>query len=365
MGDKFCDSVCPSRKKVLILFPIMESLLNENQIEQLRQLVSQSQHTVVCCHVNPDGDAVGSVLAIVHCLRRLGQEATAIVPTPFPDFLDWMPGADDIVVYSKQVEEAKLLIEKADLFVVADLNDPSRLADMQECVMGNPAPKILIDHHLDPFDFCQLNVSHPELCATCEILCHLFWQLGEMDRLTPEEATCLYAGMMCDTGGFTYASNRPVIYECISLLLSRGIDKDKIYRNVFWTSTPNRLKLMGYMLFVKMKVLRKMNTCIMTLTNEERYRFGSKNGDTEGFVNLPLQIMGMRLSIFLNEDTEHPEVVRVSLRSVDDFPCNEMAAQFFNGGGHKNASGGRLQCTMEEAVRVAQKAIQAYSALLK
>lgn len=365
MEDKFPISVCPSRRKMLILFPIMESLLNENQIEQLRQLVSQSQHTVVCCHVNPDGDAIGSVLAIAHCLRRWGHEVTVVVPNPFPDFLNWMPGVGDILVYSKQVEEAKPLIEQADLFIIADLNDPSRLAELSEPVMGNPAPKIMIDHHLDPFDFCQLTISHPELCATSEILCHLFWQLGEMDKLTYEEATCLYTGMMCDTGGFIYASNRPVIYECISLLLAHGIDKDKIYRNVFWTSTPNRMKLMGYLLHVKMQVLRKMNTCIMTLTNEERRQFGSKNGDTEGFVNLPLQILGMRLSIFLNEDTENPGVVRVSLRSVDDFPCNEMSARFFNGGGHKNASGGRLQCSMEEAVRVAQKAIQAYSALLR
>jgi len=343
----------------------MEALLNQNQIELLHKLVLQSQHTVICGHVNPDGDAVGSTLAIAHYLRRLGHEATIVLPSPFPDFLDWMPGSEGILVFSKQAEAVEDLVKQADLFIIADLNDPSRLSGLSELVMNNPAPKILIDHHLDPLDFCQLTISHPELCATSEVLCHLLWQLGEIDKLTKEEATCLYAGMMCDTGAFTYASSRPVIYECISHLLSRGIDKDKIYRNVFWTSSPNRLKLMGYMLYMNMTVLRKMNACIMTLTNEERNKFGTKNGDTEGFVNLPLQILGMRLSIFLNEDTENHDVVRVSLRSVDDFPCNEMSARFFNGGGHKNASGGRLQCSMEEAVRIAQKAIQAYSSLLK
>ncbi len=352
-------------KKCLFCSLIMETLLNQDQIGLLKNLVSQSQHTVICGHVNPDGDAVGATLAIAHCLHRLGHEATIVLPNPFPDFLDWMPGANGICLYSKQTEEAESLIKQADLFIIADLNDPTRMAGLSESVMNNPAPKILIDHHLDPHDFCLLTISHPELCATCEVLCHLLWQLGEIDNLTQEEATCLYAGMMCDTGAFTYASSRPVIYECISRLLSRGIDKDKIYRNVFWTWSPNRMKLMGYMLHVKMMVLRKMNTCIMPLTNEERYNFGTKNGDTEGFVNLPLQILGMRLSIFLNEDTENSGVVRVSLRSVDDFPCNEMAARFFNGGGHKNASGGKLQCSMDEAIRVAQKAIQAYASLLK
>ena len=169
--------------------------------------------------------------------------------------------------------------------------------------------------------------------------------------------------MMTDTGAFTYASNRPEIYELISILLSCGIDKDKIYRNIFFTYSPNRMKLMGYLLYVKLDVWKKAHTSIMTFTNAERRRFGALNGDTEGFVNLPLQILGMKLSIFLREDTEHP-CIRVSLRSVDDFPCNERAAEFFGGGGHKNAAGGEFWGTMDEAVALAKKAVQKYMNIL-
>ena len=171
--------------------------------------------------------------------------------------------------------------------------------------------------------------------------------------------------MMCDTGAFTYNSNRAVVYECISYLLNRGIDKDRIYRNVFWTYSLARMRLTGYLLYVKMEVLSELHASIITLTNQERKMFSVKNGDTEGIVNMPLQMCGMRLSVFLSEDTEHAGVVKVSLRSVDDFPCNDMSARFFNGGGHKNASGGRLYCSMDEAVQKVREAIKSYANLLK
>ena len=171
--------------------------------------------------------------------------------------------------------------------------------------------------------------------------------------------------MMCATGAFTYASSRPEVYECIFRLLQRGIDKDRIYRNVFWTCSAARLRLQGYMLYVKMQVMHEHHAALMTLTGEERARFGIKQGDTEGFVNIPLTMQGMRLSVFLSEDTEVEGLVKVSLRSVDDFPCDEMAARFFDGGGHRNASGGRLMCTMDQAVERVQEAIRAYDHLLK
>jgi phosphoesterase RecJ-like protein len=231
--------------------------------------------------------------------------------------------------------------------------------------MANPAPKIMIDHHLNPTDFCQLVISRPDMCASAEVICHLLYQLGEMEQITPDEATCIYAAMMCDTGAFTFNSNRAVVYECISHLLNRGIDKDKIYRNVFWTYSIARMRLTGYLLYVKMENLPELHASIITLTNQERKMLGIKNGDTEGIVNMPLQISGMRLSVFLSEDTEHDGVVKVSLRSVDDFPCNDMSAQFFNGGGHKNASGGKLYCSMEEAIEKVRKAIKSYAHLLK
>ncbi len=330
------------------------------------ELIKHSSRVVICTHVNPDGDAIGSSLTLKHYLERKGKQATVIVPNTFPDFLKWLPGADSILIYTKQQEQVKAVVDAADLVIVCDLNQPNRLAGLEETIMASSAPRILIDHHLDPnTNFCQEIVSHPEMCAAAEVICHMLNGWEELDSISFEEATCLYLAMMCDTGAFSFNSNRPIIYEYISRLLAHGIDKDEIYRNVFWTASEGRLRLQGYLLYVNMKVLHEYHSAIITLTNEERRRFKVKNGDTEGIVNIPLQMLGTRLSIFINEDTEHPGIMKLSLRSVGDFPCDQMASRFFSGGGHKNASGGRLQCTMEEAIQHVKAAIDAYADMLK
>ena len=331
------------------------------------ELIQRSSHAVICAHVNPDGDAIGSALALKHYIERKGGQATVIVPNIFPDFLKWLPGADTILIQTNQKhqEQIKAAIDGADLVIVCDLNQPNRLAGLEEPIMQSTAPRILIDHHLDPADFCMVTVSEPEMCATGEVICWLLSKEGELDDISLDEATCLYAAMMCDTGAFSFNSNRPIVFEYISRLLARGIDKDQIYRNVFYTASEARLRLQGYLLYVNMKVLHDRHTAIMTLTNEERRRFKVKNGDTEGLVNIPLTMLGLRLSIFINEDTEHPGTMKLSLRSVDDFPCDQMASRFFDGGGHKNASGGKLHCTMDEAVERVKAAINSYADLLK
>ena len=347
----------------------MEKVITDGQLFVLKEKIEQTHRVVCVCHVSPDGDALGSTLGISAWMKRLGKECRVVVPNRFPDFLHWMPGVNEIIRYDKKKEEADGLFRSADLIWVCDMNDPSRTLEMEdilvECMERSVGVgdgfMVMVDHHLHPReDFCNIQISQPEMCATCEVVCHLMHQLGELSKMSAKEATCIYTGMMTDTGAFTYASNRSVVYECISSLLSCGIDKDKIYRNVFFTSTPNRMRLIGYLLYVKMEVIGGMNASLMTLTNQERKMLGVKNGDTEGIVNMPLQIQDMRLSAFISEDTEHPGFVKFSLRSVDDFPCNEMSARFFNGGGHKNASGGRLQCTIEEAIELYRKAVHEY-----
>ena len=330
------------------------------------KILEGGTNVVICTHVNPDGDAIGSSLALKHYLERKGKQATVVVPNVFPDFLTWLPGADTILIYTKHQEQIRAVLDAADLVIVCDLNQPNRLGGMEEVVMQNSAPRILIDHHLDPnTEFCETIISEPAMCAAGEVICHLLSQNGEIDNISENEAICLDCAMMCDTGAFSFNSNRPVIFEHISHLLARGIDKDQIYRNVFWTASEARLRLQGYLLYVNMKVLHERHTAIMTLTNEERRRFKVKNGDTEGIVNIPLTMLGTRLSIFINEDTEHPGIMKLSLRSVGDFPCDQMASRFFNGGGHKNASGGKLQCSMEEALEKVKAAIEAYADQLK
>lgn len=352
----------------------MEQILSEEQLQLLGHKIDEACQVACICHVNPDGDAMGSTLAIAAWMTRLGKECRVIVPNRFPDFLGWMPGADKVLRYDKDLADAEEYMLHADLLWICDMNGASRALEMEnilnECSQRSNETgdkfMVMVDHHLNPVEgFCNMQLSHPEMCATCEVICHLMHQMGEDVKMSVPEATCLYTGMMTDTGAFTYASTRSVIYECISLLLSRGIDKDKIYRNVFWTASPARMRLIGYLLYVKMEVIQGMNAAVMTLTNQERRMLNVKNGDTEGIVNMPLQIQGLRLSALISEDTEHPGFVKFSLRSVDDFPCNEMSARFFNGGGHKNASGGRMQCTIEEALEVFRHAVKEFGPMLQ
>ena len=340
-------------------------ILTEDQLAQLSQLISVSQNIIITCHQSPDGDAIGSSLAWAAYLGSLGKEVTIIVPDLFPDFLLWLPNTEKIVRYDKHREKCDMLLKIADLIFCLDYNTPSRVDEMQQALLDTQAKRVLIDHHLNPDVPTVLTISHPEACSTCEIVFRIVWQMGAFDNLDKHFAVPVYCGMMTDTGGFTFASSRPEIFYIISLLLTKHINKDKIYRNVYHNYSENRLRLMGYVLYEKLVYLPEYNASYYTISKEELRRFRFLKGDAEGLVNIPQQIKGLRLSISLREDTERDRLVWVSLRSVDDFPCNQMAEQFFNGGGHLNASGGRLNCTIDEAVETVKRAIIAFADLLK
>ena len=342
----------------------MKNLLNEQELQALRTHIAQSSRILICAHRGPDGDAVGSSLGWAEYLRQQGKQVDIVMPTPFPDFLRWMPGSQDIRFYARHEAEADPVIAQADLIFCLDFNGLQRLQEMQAPVAAAQAKRIIIDHHLDPDrSIAAQVVSFPTRCSTSEIVCRLIIELGGWDELPQKAAVCLYTGMMTDTGGFTYNSNDPEIYEVISMLLTKGIDKDKIYRNVFNVYSEDRMRLTGYILYRKLRFYYNRHASIFALTREEMRRFHFIRGDAEGLVNMPLQVKGMRLSISLREDTER-DVVRVSLRSVDDFPCNRMAEEFFHGGGHLNASGGELPFPLSEAMLTAERAIKAYADLL-
>jgi phosphoesterase RecJ-like protein len=235
---------------------------------------------------------------------------------------------------------------------------------MEATLVSSPAPKVLIDHHLDPDVPAVLTISRPEACSTCELVFRIVWQLGAFDKLDKHFACPVYCGMMTDTGGFLYNSTRPEIYFIIGELLTKHIDKDRIYRNVYHNYSESRIRLMGYVMYEKLVYLPEFHTAFYTITREEQKRFHFIKGDAEGLVNIPQQIRGLKLSISLREDSEKRRIW-VSLRSVDQFPCNKMAAEFFNGGGHLNASGGHLDMTIDEAVQVVREAIIAYAEQLK
>ena len=344
---------------------MLKDILNSQQLEQLKTLIGESQNIIITCHQNADGDALGSCLGWAEYLKTQGKEPTIIVPDQYPDYLHWLPNTEKIVRYDKHREQADLLLKIADLVFCLDYNAPSRVDEIEEALVSSPATRVLIDHHLNPDVPADLIISEPEASSTCELVFRLVWQMGAFPTLTKQFAVPIYCGMMTDTGGFTYNSSRPEIFFIISELLTKRIDKDKIYRNVYHNYSESRIRLMGYVMYEKLVYMPEYNAAYYTLTKDELKRFRFIKGDAEGLVNIPQQIKGLRLSISLREDTEKDRVVWVSLRSVDNFPCNLMAEEFFNGGGHLNASGGRLNCSMDEAVKIVKDAIIAYENKLK
>ncbi len=341
------------------------NILTDDQLAQLSQLISKSKNIIVTCHRSPDGDAVGSCLGWAEFLRSEGKDPTVIVPDQYPDFLQWLPNSEKIVRYDKHKDKCDMLFKIADLVFCLDFNTASRTEEMAAALLGTEADRVLIDHHLSPDVPAVLTISHPEASSTCELVFRIVWQMGAFEKQTKHFAIPVYCGMMTDTGGFTFNSNRPEIFFIISELLTKRIDKDKIYRNVYHNYSESRIRLMGYVMYQKLVYMANYHAAYYTLTREEQRRFNFIKGDAEGLVNIPQQIKGLRLSISLREDTEKNNTVWVSLRSVDDFPCNEMAEQFFNGGGHLNASGGRIMGTMQDAEQQVHKAIEAFAKQLR
>ncbi len=344
---------------------MLKEILKPEEVTLLRQLVAESTNIVLCCHMHPDGDALGSCLGWAEYLRSEGKEPVIMVPDQYPDYLMWLPNTEKIIRYDKHTEQGELLLKTADLICCLDFNTVSRTDKMAETLEASSAKKLLIDHHLDPDLQTALTVSHPEASSTSELVFRIVWQLGAFEQMTKHFAIPIYCGMMTDTGGFTYNSTEPEIFFIISELLTKHINKDKIYRNVYNNYSENRLRLMGYVMYQKLVVDEQRHAAFFTLTRGDMRRFRFVKGDAEGLVNLPLQIKGLKLSVSLREDTEKPNLVWVSLRSVDDFPCNKMAEEFFNGGGHLNASGGRLDCSIDEAVERVKQAFLHFEAMLK
>ena len=328
-------------------------ILSEQEAAVLQELTAASSHIVVTCHKSPDGDALGSSLAWADYLRSQGKEPVVLIPDAYPDFLQWLPNTEKIIRYDKHREEGDLLLKTADLIFCLDFNEPSRVDEMQASLEASPARKVMIDHHLNPQMDTALTVSHPDLCSTSELVFRIVWQLGAFDAMPKTWAVAIYCGMMTDTGGFTFNSSRAEIFFIIGQLLTKHIDKDKIFRKVYNNYSSWAIRMRGYVMCHKLNVFDDRHAAYFAISRKDMRDFHF----LKGLVNEPLRIKGMRLSISLREDDRKPNLVWVSLRSVDDFPCNRMAERYFNGGGHLNASGGRLLCSLDEAERITRQAI--------
>ena len=338
---------------------MLSKIIDADSISKLKMYIQKGDKFVIVCHELPDGDAIGASLGLYNYLLSFDKKSIkVVVPNHFPEFLKWMPGANDIIVYEQYPDFALQLIADADVLFCLDLNAAKRTGKLASTIIASDARKVMIDHHLDPEDFCKITISYPEMSSTCELLFRVICALGDFDQIGKSVAECIYTGMMTDTGAFSYNSNRVGIYLIIAELLKTGIDKDEMYRKVYQVYSESRLRLMGFVLYEKMKMYKENKTAMFVLTREELNRFKYKSGDTEGFVNLPLSVDGITFSVFLREESS---CIKISLRSIGDFPCNIFAARFFNGGGHKNASGGEFYGSMEGAVKAFEKGLLQYN----
>lgn len=341
-------------------------ILTTEQLEQLNQLIDAAQHIVICCHKSPDGDALGSSLAWWSYLTEQRQKhAVVVVPDAYPDFLQWLPNSEKIVRFDRKPELATQLFQEAYLVCCLDFNGTARLNEMEPLLLQSKANRVLIDHHMQPDIEAQLIISQPQLSSTSEIIFRLIWQMGHFEQVNKHVAVPIYCGMMTDTMAFTVNSNTPEIYFIISQLLTKHIDKEKIYRNVYNNYSQWAIRMRGYIMYQRMNYLQDLHAAFFSVTREDMLRFHFIKGDAEGLVNEPLRIKGTKLSISLREDDRKDNLVWVSLRSVGNFSCQQVAEQFFNGGGHFNASGGRLNCSIEEAEQITRKAIEHYAEQLK
>lgn len=331
--------------------------LNPAALANFQEWMNRYTNYVIVTHVSPDGDAIGSSLALFHYLIEKGKNARIIVPNSFPDFFRWMPMVHSIVQYDIHKKQADLLIEQAEVVCCLDFNTLKRIDTLGEALTRVRARTLLLDHHPFPDPDFDITFSHPEMCATAELVFRFITALGSLDDISWNCATCIYTGMVTDTGGFAYNSSRSEIFVIVSQLLDKGINKDFIHRRIFNSNSEGRMRLMGHTLCSKMKLYPELQTALIWLTQEELKQFGYTKGDTEGFVNLPLQIRGIVFACFLREDKT---MIKVSLRSVGTFSCTEFASRIYNGGGHRNASGGEFYGTMGEAIAQFEEGLEEF-----
>ena len=332
----------------------------KNRIEELGKLLSTPASIVILSHTNPDGDAVGSSLAWAEVLRKKGHQVTCIIPNRYPYYLDFMPGISDVVVFKNDKDDrAERAVKGADIIFCLDFHSLSRLDHLSELIDENQhATRVLIDHHLDPVEDFDLMLSYPEASSTCYLVALLIEQLYGADSISRDMAENLFVGMMTDTGNFAFSSVTPDVFRMVSVLAEKGISIPDIHNNVYNSFTEGRARLFGYVINRKMRIFHNGSVAHMSLTEEEMRRFWFQQGDSEGFVNYPLTIKKMKMSAMF---TQHTDFIRVSLRSRGDIDVNIFAQRYFNGGGHKNAAGGKSFVSMEETIKHYEKCVKEYA----
>ncbi|MFN8337373.1 MAG: DHH family phosphoesterase [Cyclobacteriaceae bacterium] len=311
--------------------------------------MGQTRQVVIVTHHKPDADALGSSLGLAGYLRKKGHSVTVITPSDYPEFLHWMPGNAGVLALDKGNE--KLIHDKinaAEIIFCLDFSALKRIQDLTEVVRNSSAKKAMIDHHLDPEDFADFVKWDVRSASTAQLIFNLIRELGDEQLIDADIADCLYAGLMTDTGSFRHSNTHHEEFAVAGELVRLGADPSKVSKLIYDNNTLERLRLMGFVLSEKLKVLPEYRTAYMTLSADELKRLGSQTGDTEGLVNYGLSIKGIKLSVMIHE---RKDSVKLSLRSLGEFSVNEMARRHFEGGGHRNASGGSSSLSLDQTLQ--------------
>lgn len=329
-----------------------------NNISEIKSRIADSNKIIVTTHTNPDGDAIGSSLAMYHFLKGIGKEVKVIVPNKYPAFISWLPGNEDILVYESDHKAAQEAFTAAQLVFCLDYNAVHRSGILQDILRAIEAPKVLIDHHLEPeteaFEFVY---STTETSSTAELIFDFIQEVDASQPLTKDIATALFVGIMTDTGSFSFACNRPETFMVTAKLLQTGIDAEWIHRMVYDTFSEDRLRLLGFSLSEKLVVKREYATAYIALSRNDLERFNYQVGDTEGIVNYALSIDGIKMAVLL---TERIGKIRLSFRSKGSFSVNEVAKKYFHGGGHRNAAGGDSYESLEKTITKLENLLPSY-----
>ena len=338
-------------------------MYNELIFMSIIELIAKYKKIVIVSHVNPDGDALGSSLSLYLFAKKLGAEPVVIVPNDFPKFLSWMPYAEDIVIFDKNQEKAVNIMNEAELFCYLDFNMPSRTGLMHNDLCHyNKTPKLLIDHHIGAdatkFEAC---FSETNVSSTSEMVAELIKYQGFDKYLDYDIATNLLVGMITDTGSFSHSIFKNTFNICGELISLTGVDYKTIHQNIYDTSSESRLRLLGFLINDRMTILNEYNTAFIYASISDLERFDYQVGDTEGVVNYPLSISNVRMSVLI---TERQGAIRLSFRSKGEFSVNDLANKHFNGGGHQNAAGGTLYCSIEEAIAKLLSILPEYKEML-
>lgn len=321
--------------------------MTSQDIIKIKELLSSPKKIIITTHRSPDADAIGSSLGMWHFLKKKKHDVIVITPNAYPEFLHWLPGHRGVIKYEEKKKDAKKLVKGAELIFCLDYNALKRMEEFGEVVGDSKAIKILIDHHQQPEDFPDYTFSDVTASSTAQLV-YRFLELLEEDHLVDAAmAECLYAGIMTDSGSFRFSSTTSDTHRVVAKLIDAGARPDKIYNRIFDDNSVERMNLLGYTLLHKIKYFPEYRTAMISLTQDELKQFRHRQGDTEGFVNYPLSIKGVRFSALL---IEKKDLIKLSFRSKGSFSVNKFARMNFAGGGHDNAAGGESRASLDETV---------------